>query len=388
MMPLPKINLHFEVKKNGIILTDQYEEGHSWTRNGWNMLAAMMMDCGAIAGDAPFGPGVLNTRQAKGDYNTPETSRVNTRDQSLLGYGFSNNTTTNTYGIQVGRSNEPFDVGDYKLWDLIASGASTGQLAHQAQTYPITTYTNKKFTTVHQRVFNNNSGATIIVKEVGLTPSFAGFAGGYPLVSRDVIETPVEIPNGSQFTVEIALTSDFSAIDYDFPDMGTACGGGYFLGIPDVSSVHTKYCYILSPKIGGESTNLKWQTTSSLLADMDSSSVFDGGNNTEILMEASSNSPIGAFCKTANDADLGGYDDWQIPTYDGMNFLYNNKDDIPSGQTLEDEKYWTCSQYTITNAWMRNPITGAGTNGSKSTQYKVRLIRKALVSDIIAELAG
>jgi hypothetical protein len=102
------------------------------------------------------------------------------------------------YGIVVGSSDTPVTRDDYKLGSQIAHGTGTGQLTYGATSIdsPVTYSTGYLIRVI--RVFTNNSGADITVKEIGVY--FYGL-GHYYCIIRDVLSTPVTIPNGYSWTV-------------------------------------------------------------------------------------------------------------------------------------------------------------------------------------------
>jgi hypothetical protein len=103
-----------------------------------------------------------------------------------------------TFGIVVGSSDTPVTRDDYKLGSQIAHGNATGQLMYGAVSFdaPVTYGTGYLFRVM--RVFTNNSGADITVKELGV---YAGVYTVYVCLIRDVLSTPVTIPNGYSWTV-------------------------------------------------------------------------------------------------------------------------------------------------------------------------------------------
>jgi len=74
----------------------------------------------------------------------------------------------NTYGILVGTSDQAVAISDYNLIAKIAHGSGAGQLYHNAVTIndPVLVGTTEYFTIT--RAFNNISGTTVTVKEIGL----------------------------------------------------------------------------------------------------------------------------------------------------------------------------------------------------------------------------
>ena len=150
---MPTLHLRLRVTSpGGIILHEHEEEGHSWTRNAWNALNAMMMDSGGVAGSG-FGRGALSARAyASNTVNgVPTNPFTRTLYGVFVGGGFYNNTTTADYGILVGRSDSKFYTDDYMLYDQILPGAAAGLFSHVAQADPVTTFDNdlNQWSTVH-----------------------------------------------------------------------------------------------------------------------------------------------------------------------------------------------------------------------------------------------
>jgi hypothetical protein len=102
------------------------------------------------------------------------------------------------YGIVVGTSDTPVTRDDYKLGSQITHGSGSGQLMYSAMSIdaPVAYGTGYLFRTM--RVFTNNSGADITVKEIGLYIYNGVY---YFCIIRDVLTTPVTIPNGYSWTV-------------------------------------------------------------------------------------------------------------------------------------------------------------------------------------------
>ena len=108
------------------------------------------------------------------------------------------------YGLVVGSSDTPNTVNTYTMGAIIPHGNSSGQLYYGATTIenpqnpPNTNYWFFRIV----RTFTNSSGASIIVKEIGLVAKTndATYTTRYFLIARDVI-SPVTVPNGATLTV-------------------------------------------------------------------------------------------------------------------------------------------------------------------------------------------
>jgi len=101
-------------------------------------------------------------------------------------------TGDDTYGILIGSSDIAFDVAQYNLGSKIPNGSGTGQIGYQG----VTLYQDQPNQRTWQRAFVNTSGGDITVREVGLAVKTTW--GGDPycvLLARDVLSTPVTVPN-------------------------------------------------------------------------------------------------------------------------------------------------------------------------------------------------
>jgi hypothetical protein len=136
-----------------------------------------------------FASGSLTINDTSG---TSRTMDYNTRLRIDAGSGVS------AYGIVVGNSDTPVTRDDYKLGSQIAHGNATGQLTYGAMSWdaPVTYGTGYLLRGV--RVFTNNSGGDVTVKEIGVYVLWGSY---YFCIIRDVLSTPVTIPNGYSWTV-------------------------------------------------------------------------------------------------------------------------------------------------------------------------------------------
>jgi hypothetical protein len=103
------------------------------------------------------------------------------------------------FGIVVGSSDTSVTRDDYKLGSQIAHGSGTGQLMYGAVSIDTPVAYSTGYLVRVMRVFTNNSGADVTVKEIGLY--VYAVSGQYFCIVRDVLTTPVTIPNGYSWTV-------------------------------------------------------------------------------------------------------------------------------------------------------------------------------------------
>ena len=106
---------------------------------------------------------------------------------------------TDTYGIVIGTVDTPVTPQDYLLSGKVANAT----MRHNAQSgEDVTSDVNScGFTFVRQ--FDNISGSTQTIKEVGLTVAINNAAGNQKntLCARDVLATPKVVINGNSMTV-------------------------------------------------------------------------------------------------------------------------------------------------------------------------------------------
>jgi hypothetical protein len=380
---MPKLHLHLKVEKDGEVISDSYQIGHSWTRNAYNFYILNMIDGTSIP--------PLHVKTADGIYyGSTYMTRYN---------AYAGSVNNISYGIQVGSDDTAFNIEDYKLYGLIPTGNTSGTLYAQAQVSPVQSFSGAPDNSVnmlYSRVFNNNSGGTIIVKEVGFVYSTGENSGSSKyLFSRDVLESAVNVLDGAQLTVTVSITTqDLTDLYYIPPEPWTAGMGGYYLGQITRADDSTggfsfKYAVIVAPKTGGELSAAALSTSQDVSSLASIANSFYGGDQTTALIALGADSPQGIACAAQNTAVLGGYSDWYIPSYYELELFYTNRAYIPSGQEFSNEQYWT-STYSGWEAPKSmdagNPTTGVLTPYEyANSTYKTRLVRRILLANWLAD---
>lgn len=198
--PPPEIFIGLQVHKDGELIFDDKQRGHSWTRNFYNYKCLIGTNAGYTNGN--FGAGYLSGKGEDGSV----IYTVYLRNIGALTTG----SAATTYGIVVGTSDTAFNVEQYALGALIAHGTGAGQFTYQASGFNSKAYALKVWTATSKRVFNNNSGGDITVKEIGLYPQNHDVIF---LMERSVLSPTVLVPNGAQLTATYEISMDFSSID-------------------------------------------------------------------------------------------------------------------------------------------------------------------------------
>ncbi|OFW54942.1 MAG: hypothetical protein A2V75_09075 [Actinobacteria bacterium RBG_16_70_17] len=105
-------------------------------------------------------------------------------------------------GILWGTGNAPVDISDYALGALITDGAGAGQLNYGAQAISALATTGFDVQFTQQRVATNNSGASIIVREVGIACITQDTvpATRYFLLARDMEDPGLTVLPGATIT--------------------------------------------------------------------------------------------------------------------------------------------------------------------------------------------
>jgi hypothetical protein len=192
-----KMMVELEVKdKNGRIVKKHRQVSHSFLRQ-WLAL---------LKGQLAMRYGVSMPAQSVVDESG--TTRIYPCTSSgllqLLGYCANGDVGDVGQGIVVGISDVPNTINTYSLGSKIAHGTSSGQLQYGNHTFE--DITNPSGTILVFRIirtFSNVSGATITIYETGLLVKTKA-TDGYPysfLIARDVLSTPVDVPNGMTLTV-------------------------------------------------------------------------------------------------------------------------------------------------------------------------------------------
>ena len=205
-MPAPPelmIALQVHDKDGQLIFTD-IQRGHSWVRNLWNIQYVGLVN--AFVGDA-LGAGSLYIKGTAGEDRTGNTSGYGT---TLIAGTLGNDNE----GIVVGASDTAWGIDQFIIGTKIANGGATDQLAYQLGVTgtPVYTALTKTWKTDLSRVYNNNSGGLITVKEVAL---YGREMGQYHpiMLDRSVLSPAVDVADAAQLTVTYSISMDFSAID-------------------------------------------------------------------------------------------------------------------------------------------------------------------------------
>ncbi|MBA7641979.1 hypothetical protein ES703_49665 [subsurface metagenome] len=111
-------------------------------------------------------------------------------------------------GLRVGRGSTAVAITDIALESPCDEGTGTDEFNHQANTFtvPVVVGTTCSFTI--KRIFVNNSGATITVRELGCETAFyVAMIRKDGLAFRDVLPGAVTVPHGGSITVTYTIAA-------------------------------------------------------------------------------------------------------------------------------------------------------------------------------------
>ena len=112
-------------------------------------------------------------------------------------------------GLQIGTGTTPPSPNDTALTDPIANGTGAGQMTYPSSpnfTEPVVNGNTSTMTI--QSTITNNSGASIIVSEVGLNGKSPGcnFNALTGLLTHDLLSSPITVPNGTAITITYTIS--------------------------------------------------------------------------------------------------------------------------------------------------------------------------------------
>jgi hypothetical protein len=221
----PEIFIRFQVHdKDGKLIFDDKQRGHSWTRNFYNWTFSQLTQ-GNSTGENAFGAGKITSKNIAGanGYIALRGAGISPSAAYFNGnYGIRAAVGSTDRGIVVGTSDTAFSADGYALGAIVASGTGSGQLSYQASPAPTLSYDSgtKVWSASIARVMFNGSGGSITIKETGLywqgdganVTFFSTDTAAY-LVERSVLSPSVAVANGAMLTVTYEISMDFSAID-------------------------------------------------------------------------------------------------------------------------------------------------------------------------------
>jgi len=198
--------------KNGNVTNERFEQGHSFLANFIKLLY-----CNAMRHHAPYADGaalsLVDTGGTARAGSGAATAAFSVGSGGLHGCAFRANAGTGTtgWGILVGTDDGtilPKDINNYALGAKIAHGTGSGELTYGDTSIVPSTHDGASYSYAGiTRSFSNGSGANIDVNEIGFATYFYWDTSTYRyfLLSRDILDTPVTVPDGQAMTASIRI---------------------------------------------------------------------------------------------------------------------------------------------------------------------------------------
>lgn len=199
--------------KNGKRTSYRRQRSHSWTRNAYNHMFCQL--AAKQATDAGlFEAGKLSIKDIGASIRATNIIEIKDAACDSVDAGYRGVASTDTHGIVVGTGTGAESFEDYVLGTLIASGNGAGELAYGEQEAHDVSYVSgtKTLSTDLVRYFNNNSGGSITVNEIGLIAEMFidGATSRYMMSARDKLGTGVEVADTGQLKVTYTISLVFA----------------------------------------------------------------------------------------------------------------------------------------------------------------------------------
>ncbi len=187
--------------KDGNVEHEQIETGHSFLSNFIKMLFCHMMyhhapDTGSVVTLTDTGGTVRTGNQVYGDDIASNFMDCNA------------DVAIDYYGLLVGTGNTAVDIDDYALDAQVAEGTGSGQMEHSNHSIVNSTHDGSTYSYAGiTRTLSNNSGGSIVVKEVGLVTRMDWDSSSfrYFLLLREVLGSPLTVLDTEVLTVTIRI---------------------------------------------------------------------------------------------------------------------------------------------------------------------------------------
>lgn len=185
----PILRIAIQVCLNGKIIYDMpMRLSHSWNRNAYILWIRHLGN--TTSADGTFGEGYWTGKA------------VNTSLAIPTSFNWDGTLGSAATGIVVGTGTTAEDPTHYALATAVAHGNGAGQLYYNAGEAIDQSFAGGTVTMSRSRYFNNNSGASIVINEVGVYASY--------MVCRDKLSASVTVPDTGQLKVTYEVSFDCS----------------------------------------------------------------------------------------------------------------------------------------------------------------------------------
>jgi hypothetical protein len=197
---MSKIGLWYEVilrDRDGKVVKRFKRKSESWLVGFIRLLRALIMQ--------RYGSGISTTPITTEDGASNSFPATSSPATMSTAYPCCNGDSGDvSQGIAVGTSDIANSLTTYALGSKITHGTGSGQLLYNAMTFEDVSNPSGNILQFRMtRVFTNNSGADITVKEFGLLTKLINSSNQTKtiLIARDVLSSPITIPDGYSLTL-------------------------------------------------------------------------------------------------------------------------------------------------------------------------------------------
>ena len=190
--------------KFGKVICRVHRPSHSWTENYYVLV--MCQSAGVKAAETTYGLEFYDTSAVKVTSSKPMWPYY----QNCGLWNQINGSVTQSIGVMIGTGSTVEVPTSTALGAVIAHGTGTGQMSRAKNVISFQKVVNTYKTTL-ARIFTNNSGSAITVKETGLYGYFmtdSSFDYRTVLLNRDLI-TPMNIQAGDSMFVSYTIELTF-----------------------------------------------------------------------------------------------------------------------------------------------------------------------------------
>lgn len=209
-LKVPVIDFHYslEITKNGIVIDKRpRQRSHTFKRNAFNWMFSQLASH-PYPDTGNFGASYVSYKDTAGNIRSNVTYAIG-GDTTIdsLGSGYRGNLGVAYHGIVVGTGVGAESFDGFALTTRVEHGNGEGQLHHPASPLPAVEWDNdgKVMTATHIRYFNNNSGGSIVITEIGI---YADLNTYKCMITRDLLGASITMVDASQLkvTYEVDLT--------------------------------------------------------------------------------------------------------------------------------------------------------------------------------------
>jgi hypothetical protein len=215
-IPVPMLHIKVEaINPDGSPGQVYKDRSRTYNRNFWNIIFCNASQ--APAGAATFGAGFLAVKTTGAAIKNSSFDLVLGALSPVGVQGFGSTAATagvDTSGIVVGTGVIAESFEHITLNTQTLNGVTAGKISYANQSVTAVSYDagTKTWTATLVRIFNNNSGGTITIAEVGIYGSLYIVNNNNSLMfCRDLLGASVAVLNGGQLTVTYTMTLTFPA---------------------------------------------------------------------------------------------------------------------------------------------------------------------------------